>query len=471
MADNFDKFYPDWVVGTLTLISGSRNFTATNAQLTLAAIREGDTIITPGGLTIPIESINANGNGGVLAQNAPAAAAGTYATRIRFQSDNSRFTGMLAALVSRISGGNLQSIAGLEGAADKGIMFTGAGTAGTFDLTAPARELLNDTTYAAMLDTLGAARRSGETFGGTVTAPVLQIRNPSGTVVGVINSAASGDAGINYFAGVGGHQWGGAGLGGMTWVNNTLTVPGIGSFSSSGNNVKLTVSGYGASRGFGAYFRAGVAGAASVIQFQNASGTAVGSIGTTDTATAFNTSSDWRLKPSVEPLVTFELSADDFDELDDALLRVMSMRPVRHNWHNDLLTFVHGFIAHELQAPAPHAVTGKKDAVEEIGTAVVAGEIIPAHTRSETRVIDGKAVDVLTEEPERQLPDRIYENVRAGEYENEKSWTKTGERPVYQGVDHSKIVPDLTAALQSLTLMVLKQRDQIAALESRLNET
>lgn len=155
MADNFDKFYPDWVVGTLTLVSGSRNFTATNAQLTLAAIREGDTIITPGGLTLPIESINANGNGGVLAQSAPAAAAGTYATRIRFQSDNSRFTGMLAALVTRISGGNLQSIAGLAGAADKGIMFTGAGTAGTFDLPQRGRDLLAGVSTIGLL--LGTA--------------------------------------------------------------------------------------------------------------------------------------------------------------------------------------------------------------------------------------------------------------------------------------------------------------------------
>jgi len=131
MADNFDKFYPDWVVGTLTLVSGSRNFTATNAQLSLAAIREGDTIITPGGLTLPIESINANGNGGVLAQNAPTAAAGTYSTRIRYQSDNSRFTGMLAALVARMAGGNLQSLAALDGSADLLPIFTAAGVMGT----------------------------------------------------------------------------------------------------------------------------------------------------------------------------------------------------------------------------------------------------------------------------------------------------------------------------------------------------
>ncbi|MEN5277301.1 hypothetical protein ABE527_10150 [Brucella sp. TWI432] len=131
MADNFDKFYPDWVVGTLTLTSGSLNFAATDAQLLLAGIREGDTILTPGGLVLPIESINADGSGGVLAQNAPVSA--TFTTRIRFQSDNSRFTGMLAALVARMSGGNLQAFAGLLGAHDKMPIFTGPGTLGLVD--------------------------------------------------------------------------------------------------------------------------------------------------------------------------------------------------------------------------------------------------------------------------------------------------------------------------------------------------
>lgn len=130
MADNFDKFIPDWVIGTLTLTAGSKNFTATNAQLSLAPVRQGDTIMTPGGLVLPIESINENGNGGVLAQNAPAGAAGTYATRIRFQSDNSRFTGTLAALLSAMSGGNLQAFAKLAGTLDMVLIFTGPGTLG-----------------------------------------------------------------------------------------------------------------------------------------------------------------------------------------------------------------------------------------------------------------------------------------------------------------------------------------------------
>lgn len=49
----------------------------------------------------------------------------------------------------------LGAIAGLTSAADKGIQFTGAGTAGTFDLTAAGRELINDVDAAAQQVTLG----------------------------------------------------------------------------------------------------------------------------------------------------------------------------------------------------------------------------------------------------------------------------------------------------------------------------
>ena len=94
------------------------------------------------------------------------------------------------------------------------------------------------------------------------------------------------------------------------------------------------------------------AGNGTVVQFYRDT-TGVGNISVTTTATAFNTSSDHRLKENVQPMT-------------GALEKVAEMKPVTFDWKVNGEKG-QGFIAHELQAVAPEAVTGAKDAVDADG--------------------------------------------------------------------------------------------------------
>ena len=117
-------------------------------------------------------------------------------------------------------------------------------------------------------------------------------------------------------------------------------------------------------------------------------GTKVGSITVTASATAYNTSSDYRLKENVTPVT-------------DGITRLQQLKPSRFNFIADPDTTVDGFLAHEVQTIVPEAITGEKDAVDDEGN------------------------------------------------------------PQYQGIDQSKIVPLLTAALQEAVA-------KIESLEARL---
>jgi hypothetical protein len=83
------------------------------------------------------------------------------------------------------------------------------------------------------------------------------------------------------------------------------------------------------------------------------SGTRVGSITTTSSATSYVTSSDYRLKENIAPMT-------------GALATVQALKPVTYTWKADG-SAGQGFIAHELQAVVPDCVTGEKDAVDAEG--------------------------------------------------------------------------------------------------------
>jgi hypothetical protein len=125
------------------------------------------------------------------------------------------------------------------------------------------------------------------------------------------------------------------------------------------------------------------------LSFRDTSGV-VGTISTSGGATAYNTSSDYRLKENV---VLLTGAADR-----------LKLIPVhRFNFIADPSKTVDGFLAHEAQAVVPECVTGTKDEVDDEGN------------------------------------------------------------PVYQGIDQSKLVPLLTAALQEALA-------KIETLEQRLSD-
>jgi hypothetical protein len=88
-------------------------------------------------------------------------------------------------------------------------------------------------------------------------------------------------------------------------------------------------------------------------------GSAVGTITVSAGATAYNTSSDYRLKQDITPMT-------------GALAKVALLNPVTYKWKLDD-SDGEGFIAHELAEVCPHAVTGEKDAVDADGNPIHQG--------------------------------------------------------------------------------------------------
>ena len=81
---------------------------------------------------------------------------------------------------------DLDAIAGLTSAADKGIQFTGSGTAGTYDLTTAGKALLDDADASAQRTTLG--------LGTIATQDSNNVSVTGGAITGLGSPSASSDA-------------------------------------------------------------------------------------------------------------------------------------------------------------------------------------------------------------------------------------------------------------------------------------
>ena len=187
----------------------------------------------------------------------------------------------------------------------------------------------------------------------------------------------------------------------------------------------------------------------------------VGSIATSGSSTAFNTSSDYRLKENVV-------------DMTDALERVDNLKPKRFNFIADAETTVDGFIAHEVSDVVPEAITGDKDAMqsEEYEETPAVYEEIVHEAKDAIEWEDKPTMDNTKIE----IQEWLYENniewqssdtkqqllVRIPQYKQEpKEASKeqvlvseavmaTRSVPVYQAIDQSKLVPLLVGAIKEL---------------------
>ena len=166
--------------------------------------------------------------------------------------------------------------------------------------------------------------------------------------------------------------------------------------------------------------------------------TVVGSIGVGTSSTAFNTSSDYRLKENVT--YTF-----------DGTNKIKQLKPARFSWIRDGKSepTQEGFLAHEVSSIVPNAITGTKDGTRTISGAVITsdGKIFKENVKQENWIL-GKT--------ERKSSDG---NIIPAKYPSDSTWESSKEVPEYQVIDESKLVPLLVKAVQELEA-------RITALES-----
>ena len=136
---------------------------------------------------------------------------------------------------------------------------------------------------------------------------------------------------------------------------------------------RQTYNGSGTANGHG-NFVGEVGSSSKALMFEHTvGGGETGSITTGSSSTAFNTSSDYRLKENV-------------DYTWDATTRLKQLKPARFNFIADEDTTVDGFIAHEVQDIVPEAISGEKDAVDSEGNPEYQGidqsKLVPLLTKA-----------------------------------------------------------------------------------------
>lgn len=242
----------------------------------------------------------------------------------------------------------------------------GATTSGNQAMTldASSRLGIGTTSPTARLSVIAASANStAATIGG-----IEYGGSKRGLTIKTFNSAGGDDCGVEFNA-----ADGFAGYGAFKFTANTTTLATI---DSSGNLLVGTSS---QTPGYGNTNTGQQLGGSSVSTFSRSatdfvivcnqntvdgstyyqmqfrvSDVSKGSITSSSAGTAYNTSSDYRLKNTIAPMT-------------GALAKVALLKPCTYKWNADG-SDGEGFIAHELAEVVPQCVTGEKDAINEDGS-------------------------------------------------------------------------------------------------------
>ena len=152
--------------------------------------------------------------------------------------------------------------------------------------------------------------------------------------------------------------------------------------------------------------------------------TLVGSVSVTDTSTAYNTSSDYRLKEN-EVLIT------------DGLERLNQLKPYRFNFKVNPDNIVDGFFAHEVSSIVPESISGEKDAMidEEVSPAIEAVEAVEAQDAVyETVTLQRQVVVVSEVEEEVSSTEIVLEDGKYVQKTTTEMVTKEVSEPQWEDV-------------------------------------
>jgi hypothetical protein len=224
-----------------------------------------------------------------------------------------------------------------SGTAGNAISFTQAMT-----LDASGNLLVGTTTAVEKLTVAGGVKISGQTGNADVEGVLIDYQSSASS--GRFFAYNSGGSNMRFFTNASG--------GSVTeraritsdgsFLINCTSVPSGGSNSTAYDNTG-DESWVGSSTGTGGSYK---------WKFYNGNGL-VGSIVTSGSSTAFNTSSDYRLKENIAPMI-------------GALATVVQLKPCTYTWKADG-ALGQGFIAHELAEVVPQCVSGEKDAIDKDG--------------------------------------------------------------------------------------------------------